>query len=156
MNDTIFVTVNGCGASKELLLAPPFWKQSRSLISFLSPRLARSWDRLDKSRRGSVRTRWARDNHTALDLVGAKLEVCPTYCWFPFWALQWEQFVGKRAAPAYDFGLGKRDFDPEAPAMVLMKRETKRRSPQLSNWALKKRFAFGLGKRAPYGFGLGK
>jgi len=64
--------------------------------------------------------------------------------------------LGKRAAPAYDFGLGKRDFDPEAPAMVLMKRETKRRSPQLDNWALKKRFAFGLGKRAPYGFGLGK
>merc|ERR1711953_832850 len=63
--------------------------------------------------------------------------------------------LGKRAAPAYDFGLGKRDFDPEAPVM-LMKRETKRRSPQSDNWALKKRFAFGLGKRAPYGFGLGK
>merc|ERR1712109_100735 len=63
--------------------------------------------------------------------------------------------LGKRAAPAYDFGLGKRDFDHEAPVM-LMKMETKRRSPQLSNWALKKRFAFGLGKRAPYGFGLGK
>jgi len=64
--------------------------------------------------------------------------------------------LGKRAAPAYDFGLGKRDFDPEAPPMMLMKRETKRRSPQSDNWALKKRFAFGLGKRAPYGFGLGK
>ena len=72
------------------------------------------------------------------------------------WALLSEQFVGKRAAPAYDFGLGKRDFDPEAPPMVLMKRETKRRAPQSDNWALKKRFAFGLGKRAPYGFGLGK
>merc|ERR1711963_592106 len=65
-----------------------------------------------------------------------------------------EEEMGKRQP--YGFGLGKRDFDPESPAMVLMKRETKRRSPQLDNWALKKRFAFGLGKRAPYGFGLGK
>merc|ERR1711963_1032196 len=65
-----------------------------------------------------------------------------------------EDEMGKRQP--YGFGLGKRDFDPEAPAMVLMKRETKRRSPQLDSWALKKRFAFGLGKRAPYGFGLGK
>merc|ERR1719410_2524808 len=31
-------------------------------------KLCNSWKRLDKSRRGSVRTRWARDNHTALDL----------------------------------------------------------------------------------------
>merc|ERR1711963_302429 len=65
-----------------------------------------------------------------------------------------EDEMGKRQP--YGFGLGKRAVDPEAPAMVLMKKETKRRSPQLDNWALKKRFAFGLGKRAPYGFGLGK
>merc|ERR1711936_634439 len=39
-----------------------------------------------------------------------------------------EDEMGKRHA--YGFGLGKRDFDPEAPPMVLMKRETKRRAPQ--------------------------
>jgi len=58
--------------------------------------------------------------------------------------------LGKRAAPNYDFGLGKRDldnFDQAEPAK--MKRQVE------PSW-LRKRFAFGLGKRAPYGFGLGK
>ena len=57
--------------------------------------------------------------------------------------------VGKRAALNYDFGLGKRDLDNFEPEPAKMKRETQ------PSW-LKKRFAFGLGKRAPYGFGLGK
>jgi len=58
--------------------------------------------------------------------------------------------LGKRApAPSYDFGLGKRDLDNYDPEPVRMKRQVQ------PSW-LRKRFAFGLGKRAPYGFGLGK
>ena len=55
--------------------------------------------------------------------------------------------VGKRAN--YDFGLGKRDLEPEHVKMNFMKRQ------KAPSW-LRKRFSFGLGKRAPYGFGLGK
>merc|ERR1712037_431814 len=57
--------------------------------------------------------------------------------------------LGKRAALNYDFGLGKRDLDNFDPEPAMMKMQTQ------PSW-LKKRFAFGLGKRAPYGFGLGK
>jgi len=57
--------------------------------------------------------------------------------------------LGKRAALNYDFGLGKRDLDNFDPEPAKIKRQTQ------PSW-LKKRFAFGLGKRAPYGFGLGK
>ena len=57
--------------------------------------------------------------------------------------------VGKRAAPNYDFGLGKRDLDNFEREPLKMKRQVE------PSW-LRKRFAFGLGKRAPYGFGLGK
>merc|ERR1711971_747548 len=59
--------------------------------------------------------------------------------------------LGKRSpAPSYDFGLGKRDLDNyDTAEPVKMKRQVQ------PSW-LRKRFAFGLGKRAPYGFGLGK
>jgi len=57
--------------------------------------------------------------------------------------------LGKRAAPNYDFGLGKRDLDNFEREPLKMKRQVE------PSW-LRKRFAFGLGKRAPYGFGLGK
>merc|ERR1712233_266924 len=57
--------------------------------------------------------------------------------------------LGKRAAPNYDFGLGKRDSDNFDREPLKMKRQVE------PSW-LRKRFAFGLGKRAPYGFGLGK
>ena len=58
-------------------------------------------------------------------------------------------YLGKRAAPSYDFGLGKRDSDNFDREPLKMKRQVE------PSW-LRKRFAFGLGKRAPYGFGLGK
>ena len=57
--------------------------------------------------------------------------------------------VGKRATANYDFGLGKRDLDNYDAEPSKMKRQGQ------PSW-LRKRFAFGLGKRAPYGFGLGK
>ena len=55
-------------------------------------------------------------------------------------------FSGKRSAPSYDFGLGKRDLNNYDPEPAKMKRQS---------W-LRKRFSLGFGKRAPYGFGLGK
>ena len=71
-------------------------------------------------------------------LVGRQLFVTPH-----IWS------IGKRAAPNYDFGLGKRDSDNFDREPLKMKRQVE------PSW-LRKRFAFGLGKRAPYGFGLGK